>query len=133
VGKIDRMPLPQIAKNIHETTERLARLSQSPELTSSLHHLDQSLANIDRISVQARERIGPILAEVHRAAAEAQATLASAKSVFGSGAQAGSQPNTAGVPDTLYELARAARSLRQLSDFLDRHPESLLTGRGKGG
>jgi paraquat-inducible protein B len=31
--------------------------------------------------------------------------------------------------DTLQELGRAARSLRTLTDYLERHPESLLRGK----
>ena len=41
-----------------------------------------------------------------------------------------SQPESADVPQALYEVTRAARSLRELSDFLDRHPEALIEGRG---
>ena len=33
------------------------------------------------------------------------------------------------LPQTLYEVTRAARALRDLSDYLDRHPSSLITGR----
>lgn len=131
MNKVDQIPFGEIGQNVHATTERLARLSKSPELTNSLRRLDQSLANVERITAQARDQVGPILAELRQVAGEAEQTLASAKSVFGSGGQ--NQPNTAGLPDTLYELARAARSLRQLSDYLDRHPEALLMGKGKNG
>jgi paraquat-inducible protein B len=30
----------------------------------------------------------------------------------------------------MYELSRAAKSLRSLADYLDRHPEALLRGKG---
>ena len=131
--KLDAIPFEQIGENIRTATEHVAKLTRSPELTESLHHLDQSLTNIERITVQARERVGPILNQVHQVASEAESALASAKSVFASGAPGQNQPNTAGLPDTLYELARAARSLRELADYLDRHPEALLTGKGKNG
>jgi paraquat-inducible protein B len=41
-----------------------------------------------------------------------------------------SAPGTGNLSDTLYELNRAARSLRELADYLDRHPEALLHGKG---
>lgn len=133
VAKVDQMPLPQIADDVHRTTQRIARLSNSPELTNSLRNLDRSLANVDQITAQARERIAPILADVRKAADQAQATLASARTVLASGAQTSNAPESAGVPGTLYELSRAARSLRELSDYLDRHPEALLQGKGSKG
>ena len=133
IAKIDAMPLPQIAADIHRTTERIAEISNSPELTNSVRNLDRSLANIDQVTAQARKQIAPILAELHKAADQAQATLASARSVLGSGAQSQNAVQTAGIPDTLYELSRAARSLRELSDYLDRHPEALLQGKRRSG
>jgi paraquat-inducible protein B len=129
MDKIDGLPLPQIADEIHQTTEQLAALSQSPELTQSLRNLDRSVTNIEHVTTQARADIGPILTEIRRAARDAQQTLASAQNVMG-GAQAIEAPGSAGLPSTLYELKRAARSLRELSDYLDRHPEALLRGKG---
>ncbi len=132
MDKIDRLPLPEIAEDVHQTTQKLAALSQSPELTESLRNLDRSMANIDHATAQARAEIGPILAEIRRTSREAQQTLASAQDVMGGGAQASEAPGSAGLPGTLYELKRAARSLRELSDYLDRHPEALLRGKGNG-
>lgn len=129
MDKIDRLPLTGIANDIHQTTQKLASLSQSPELSDSLRHLDQSMTNIDRVTTQARAEVGPILAQIRSTAREAQQTLASVQSIMGGGARAGEQPDTAGLPSTLYELKRAARSLRELSDYLDRHPEALLQGK----
>ena len=132
VAKIDAMPLTQIAAAVHQATERLAQLSRSPELTSSLRHLDRSLANAEEVTGEARSRVAPILAELHRTVQEADSTLASAERVLGSGAIAAA-PETAGLPGTLYEFKRAAQSLREFTDFLDRHPEALIQGRGSRG
>jgi paraquat-inducible protein B len=132
MDKIDQLPLSEIADDIHQTTQKLAALSQSPELTESLRNLDRSVTNIEHVTAQARTDIGPILTEIRRAAREAQQTLASAQNVMGGGTQAIEAPGSAGLPSTLYELKRAARSLRELSDYLDRHPEALLRGKGNG-
>ncbi len=132
VAKIDALPLPQIAASVREATEHLAKLSRSPELTSSLRHLDRSLANAEEITGEARGRVAPILAELHRTVQEADTALASAQRVLGSGALAAS-PEAAALPGTLYEFKRAAQSLREFTDFLDRHPEALIQGRGNRG
>jgi paraquat-inducible protein B len=129
--KVKQMPLDAIGAQVHEITTNVSRLASSPELTASLQHLDQSLANIQDLSKQAREQIGPVLTEVHHAAREAETTLASAKNLIGNTVAATSGPETAGLPHTLYELEQAARSLRELADYLDQHPEALLKGKGK--
>jgi paraquat-inducible protein B len=35
------------------------------------------------------------------------------------------------VKETLTELGAAARALRFLADYLERHPEALIRGKGK--
>ncbi|MCY1180077.1 hypothetical protein D9M73_205050 [compost metagenome] len=40
-------------------------------------------------------------------------------------------PQREKLGDTLEELERTSRSLRDLSDYLGRHPESLIRGRPK--
>ena len=85
-----------------------------------------------RQQAEARGRVAPILAELHRTVQEADTTLASAQRVLGSGALAAS-PESAALPGTLYEFKRAAQSLREFTDFLDRHPEALIQGRGNRG
>jgi len=37
------------------------------------------------------------------------------------------------VTESLSEVEKAARSLRILTDYLERHPEALLGGKGDGG
>jgi paraquat-inducible protein B len=128
-AKIDAMPLDRIAANVHTITEHAAALSASPQVTQSLDHLDQSLANLEQVTKDAKAQTGPMLAELRRVAREAQSTVAAARDVISNSPLGQSQPGTASLGDTFYELSRAARSLRELADYLDRHPEALIRGR----
>jgi paraquat-inducible protein B len=126
-SKIDAMPLSGIAQDIHATTQRLAQLSNSPQLQESLQRLDRSVGNIEEITTQARTRIGPLLAQLRQMAEQASAAVASARALINGQGVGG--PAEAGLPQALDELTRAARSLRELADLLDRHPEALLSGK----
>ena len=53
-------------------------------------------------------------------------TLARAQELLGSDA-----PLAVGLASTLADLGEAARSIRDLADFLDRHPNAILIGRPK--
>lgn len=130
-GKLNAMPLNQIADNVHQATQRIAALSKSPQVTDSLRHLDESLANIAKVTSDAKAQVGPLVADLHRAAREADAALADMRQLVSSSPLAASQPETAGFGHTLYELSRAARSLRELTDYLDQHPQALLLGKGR--
>lgn len=129
-AKLNAMPLDQIAEEIHQTTRKLAALSNSPELRRSLQRLDGTMANVDAVTRTAREQVGPILSRLRSVANEAESTVASAKDLLATSGTAQNAPGTSGFGPALYELSRAARSLRELTDFLDRHPEALLHGRG---
>jgi paraquat-inducible protein B len=131
-AKLNAMPLDQIADEIHQTTQRLAALSQSPQLTDSLHHLDATMANVAAVSDSARGQIGPILHQLRDVAAQADRSVAAARSLISARGGAAAQPDTAAFGTTLYEVSRAARSLRELADYLDRHPEALLHGKAGG-
>jgi paraquat-inducible protein B len=37
------------------------------------------------------------------------------------------------LTETLVEVQKAARSISTLADYLERHPEALLSGKGDGG
>ena len=129
-AKLDAMPLDQIAEDIHQTTQKLAALSNSPQLTESLKRLDSTLTDVNRIAHAGSEQVGPILTELRRVADEANSTVAAARSVIASNGMVQNEPETTGIGNALYELSRAARSLRELADYLDQHPEALLRGKG---
>jgi paraquat-inducible protein B len=95
--------------------------------------LDDAVSNLDDVTRDARTHAGPLLTQLRRVATEAQSTVASARNVLSGNPLGASQPDTAALGSTLYELSRAARSLRELADYLDRHPEALLRGKGNAG
>ena len=129
-GKLNAMPLDQIAANVHNITQRLSALSQSQQLKQSLQHLDQAVATIDQVAQDASRQVRPLLTELRGTAREAEATAASARSLIAGNGMVRNQPDTTSMGNALYELSRAARSLRELADYLDRHPEALVKGKG---
>ncbi|KVD75296.1 mammalian cell entry protein [Burkholderia ubonensis] len=84
-------------------------------------NLNSTLANADRLFKQLDTQVAP----------EARDTLSAAKQTF-SAAEATLQqdsPLQSDVRGALKELTRTLQSLNALSDYLERHPESLLKGK----
>ena len=52
-GKLDSLPLDQIAQNIHTITSRAADLSKWPELKQTLDNLDKSVSSIQHVTATA--------------------------------------------------------------------------------
>ncbi|MNZ40803.1 hypothetical protein D3C78_583350 [compost metagenome] len=115
-------------------------------MPSSLEHLQEQLQQVvERIGKLPLERIANNLDKTMR---EVQgsvqqfntqtlpgvtATLGEVREVMKTtnSAIAEDSPQREKLGDTLEELERTSRSLRDLSDYLGRHPESLIRGRPK--
>jgi hypothetical protein len=69
-------------------------------------------------------QIKPLIASLRATADAAQSAAQSAGSTLGPDGALATQ-----LPALLQQVSDAARSIRELADFLERHPESLLRGR----
>jgi paraquat-inducible protein B len=104
---------------------------QMPTIPGELQQLEASVVKIikkiDQVPFQA---IGD---DVKQVIANFDKTLASARGVLDN-ADKMIEPNSilgAELGTTLQEVSRAARALRVLADYLERHPESLIRGKAE--
>jgi paraquat-inducible protein B len=109
-------------KSLRKTLNTVDRTVSSPDMKHAIHELDRTLTNLDGVTRQANDKIGPLIDRLRGFADTADDTLRKASS---SGGQGGD------LPGTLRELKDAARSVRNLADYLENHPESLLRGKSK--
>jgi paraquat-inducible protein B len=122
MAKVNAMPLDRIGNNLQQVTQRLSELSASPKVTDALRRVDAAVTNLQHVSAAMDKDVPQALAQLKQAVHEA-------RDLIGSEGEVGNQPRTATVPATLYEVRRAARSIRELADTIDRNPQALLTGR----
>ena len=127
LDKVNGVPIEAIGQDVRRITSHLGALISSPELTDSVHHLDGALTQVDQMVTETRPQIGPLIGKLNQVADELSGTAAAANSLLGG--EGASQD--AGLPDTIRQLNAAAQSIRSLSDYLGRHPESLIRGRPK--
>ena len=109
---------------------------QLPTVPGQLAALEAKLVNIvDKLDQMQFKAIGD---DVRKTLGEVDRTLVSARGTLDAGRDtlqdAGRlvEPNSvlgAELGNTLQEVSRAARSIRVLADFLERHPEALIRGK----
>jgi paraquat-inducible protein B len=116
--------LDELTRTANQAVAKVNRLLSSPETKRSLKALSDTLANLDQISKEANRQTGPLLANLRKASEQATATMKSVNRSIG-----GESGQTPDITRAIDELANAARSIRILADYLDRHPEALLRGR----
>jgi paraquat-inducible protein B len=113
VAKLDKLPLEAIGADV----------------TKVLVSLDQTLKSADkavnRIDAEVTPGLKTTVEEIRRAITSADGVLKNADATL-VGKDAPAQQE---LREALQEITRAARSLRVLTDFLERHPEALIRGK----
>jgi paraquat-inducible protein B len=114
VAKINKVPFDQLSNDLHKT------------LTS----LDGTLRNAEQLVKNLNQDVAP---EITAAMKDVRSTLATANKALGSADRALSDeaPLQQDLRQTLREVNRAAASVKVLTDYLERHPESLLRGKSE--
>jgi paraquat-inducible protein B len=122
---LDAVPIVAIGENARQITGRLAEILKSPKIDDAVNKLDDTLDQTDKMVRETRPQIGPLVASLRHAAEQLDQTAASANSMLGG--QGASQDSS--LPEALRQLSDAARSIRALADYLQRHPEAVLQGK----
>jgi paraquat-inducible protein B len=124
VDRINKVPIERIAQNALDTTHNLATLTSSPKLKDAIVQLDAALKQIHGVTAKAGPQVPVLIRSLRRAAADLDGTAKSADHLMSGTATQN------GVTNTVEEITEAARAVRSLADYLDRHPEALIRGRG---
>jgi paraquat-inducible protein B len=119
--KIDNLPFEQIGKDLSDTLRSAKRLAGTPELQEAARNLDAILKEMRLFVSELRIGVTP---EIAATLAQAQKAIAQVESALGS-----ETPLQVNLNSALQELTAAARSLRALTDYLERHPEALIYGK----
>jgi len=118
--------LSEIMQSMRGVLQNLERATSGPQLGHALQSLDQTLTRLDNITRDVEPDIKSLVKSLRDTADAAQGTLSAVQGMMGSNAN---NPANTDLPKLMRELEDAARSVRVLADYLDRHPESLLRGR----
>jgi paraquat-inducible protein B len=116
--------LSAIMASVKSVLHHIESATAGPELGHAIKELDRTLSNLDQVTHDVEPQIKPLLESLRETADATQRTLQAANSVLG-GRAAGSGD----LSRLVRELTDAARSIRALTEYLDRHPESLIRGR----
>jgi paraquat-inducible protein B len=156
---IEDLPLREIAKNLNDTLEATEKLVRSIDAKTTNRNINSAIRDVQVLVQHANEKIDPLVesfiktssaaeaalnesketvvsarGDLKEVAAKTRETLETAQSALKQSErtlQAYSADSSLVIElnKTLRELSATSRSLRQLSDYLERHPESLIRGK----
>ncbi len=125
--KLNAIPIEAIGNDVRQVTTRLKTLVSSPKIDDSIDHLNRTLQSVDDITSDVKPKIGPLIDKLNQTADQLQQTATAANGVMtGTGG-----PQDANLPAAIKQVTDAARSVRSLADYLERHPEAIIKGKVK--
>jgi paraquat-inducible protein B len=127
-------PLPDLEAKVSSILAKLDKLPYEAigvDTRKALASLDQTLKDVDkavnRIDVEVTPELTKALGDLRHATATVDQLLKHTDATLAST----DAPAQQELRIAMQEVARAAQSLRVLTDYLERHPEALLRGKSK--
>jgi paraquat-inducible protein B len=123
LGKLETVPIEQIGKNLGDTLQNAKTLSESKELLGVVQALNETLQETRQLVQNLDSKVAP---RINSTLDQAQKTLISIEGTLGQ-----DSPLQHEMRQAIMQLGEAARSIRILVDYLERHPNALIYGKGK--
>jgi paraquat-inducible protein B len=136
--KLGQVDLDALAASINKTLSKTQELVASPQLKAAIESLPVTINKLGaaadsmrRLADNANRQVALTADSLHKTTAtatlalnQAQETLKAVSATVGP-----ESPLNYQLGQTLTDLSEAARSMRDLADYLDRNPDALLRGR----
>jgi paraquat-inducible protein B len=150
--KVRQLPLEEIVKDLADTLREIRNLMGSDDLKKSLASLSRTLQETERLTATINGSIKPLVANANGAVSETRTTmqelrkemlitlasmdksLITATQVLAESRHAVNAWESLASPDSMFgqaltEIRDASRSLKDLTESLERQPDSILFGR----
>jgi paraquat-inducible protein B len=143
LGELD---LKAIEKHLLSTLSAVDRFVNSPDLTASIRALKDTLQDAGKLLAKVDRQVDPVSDDVKKTVKEFGKLAANIDARVGGlaggfdktmsaarGVLSQDSPLMVNLEETLKEISAMSRSIRQLTNYLDQHPEALIRGKGNPG
>jgi paraquat-inducible protein B len=116
--------LSEVLQSLQSVLNNLDSATSGPELGHAIKSLDATLTHLEKLTSDVQPDVKELIQSLRATSDAAQSALQSVHGLVGQGGTEGPD-----LSQLMKQLTDAARSVRGLADYLDRHPEALLRGR----
>ncbi|MBE9606910.1 MCE family protein [Acetobacteraceae bacterium H6797] len=130
-GKLQNFPLDEIGRNLNSALASVSGLAGGPELKGAISSLADVMKDVRELVQRTDNGLTPLLRRLPQIANNLDQMVARANSAVGSieRGYGGDSAFNRQLDRMMQQVTDAARSVRMLTDYLDRHPEALIRGR----
>ena len=143
LGNLD---LTGLEKHLESTLAGVDQVVNNPDLIASIRALKDTLQDASKLVTRVDHQVDPLADGVKKTAKDFSKLANNVDSRVGGvatgldktmstarGTLSEDSPLLVDLQNTLQEISAMSRSLRQVADYLDQHPEALIRGKGKSG
>lgn len=150
---LEKLDLARLQEHLESTLAGVDRFVNNPDLTASLRDLKDTLQSARKLFAKVDRQVDPLAQDVKKTvkdfgklardidprvqelAASLEKTLSGLDKTLSAvrGVMSQDAPLVVDLETTLKEVSAMSRSLRELTDYLNRHPEGLIRGKKKPG
>lgn len=129
--ELARAPIAETVTELRDTIQKAGALLGGPEVGQSLASLSRSLAELEKVTATLGTEGAPAIRALRQVAESMTALVGQAEKTLNTtdGVVATAKPVTQDLQALVRELTATARSIRGLTDYLERHPEALIRGK----
>jgi paraquat-inducible protein B len=138
VAQFDKINFQELIASLTRTANAVTALANSPKIQNAADSLNlaaqnmaEASASVNRLAVKIDHSLGPMGNDLRLTTEQTRATLKQTQDMLAA-VQMTLGPNSPlnyELAQTLQQTSSAARSLRELSDYLRRNPSSVIRGR----
>jgi paraquat-inducible protein B len=143
---LEKLDLAGLEKHLESTLAGVDRFVNNPDLSASIRGLNETLRDARKLLTRIDRQVDPLSGDVKKTVKEFGKLAANIDARVGGlatgfdktmsaakGLLSEDSPLMVGLENTLQEISAMSRSIRQLANYLDQHPEALIRGKGKPG
>lgn len=113
-----------ILASVQSTVQHIDRATAGPELARALRSLDATMSRLDRLTSDLQPQVESLISSLQATSTSLQQAALAAGGMLGTNGR-----QSTDLPALMRQLGDAARSIRELADYLNQHPDALLRGR----
>ena len=129
LDRFNKLQIEQTLTDIREAARQVKATTGSTTLTNAIDNIDKSFAQFRKatanLNADTLPKFNGVLDQAHQSLVKGEEALAAANAVLGEGA-----PMVYNLNRLLKKLQDAARAVETLADYLERHPDAIVFGKG---
>lgn len=143
---LEKLDLEKLERHLESAMDGISKLVNDPNLAASFRGLKDTLRDAQKLVTKVDRQVDPLANDTKKTvkdfgklarnldgqvgglATGMDKTMSSARGLLSE-----DSPLLVQLENTLQEISAMSRSIRQLTNYLDQHPEALIRGKGKPG